>query len=117
MDDELERIWKEAAITDWGVIASFAWRDCGKQRKAAVHVAGRVDIRTRDIQNIKQECWLLHRNICSIISRPCIVCWVYVASNETLEWWRRRRRRRRWWWWWKITGVWCRRKRSWPIWS
>jgi hypothetical protein len=57
MNDELERIWKEAVVLFYGAITEFAWRDWGKSRIRSVRLAGlRAELWTLDLPNKKQVC-------------------------------------------------------------
>jgi hypothetical protein len=54
MNNELERIWKEA-YPERKTIRAFAWKDWGKLRKPLRIACLQAEIRNRDLQNMKQE--------------------------------------------------------------
>jgi hypothetical protein len=75
-----------------GTISAFDWKDWGNPRKLSVGIADlRAEVWTRDLPNMKQECYLLYRDVrCNAhfnAVKHSVMIWIIRISNNKIWRW------------------------------
>jgi len=65
MVNGLKRTWNEAAEAQFDVLSQYLYRERGKLRKVSLRLFTGIvaEIGTRDLQNMKQDCYSPDRDI------------------------------------------------------